>query len=145
MFLRLTEGRCFESYHEKCKNQPLQRPEEKAVKTVWDGKVNLCSFGTVLILYLYLNYLGARGSVVVWGTMLQAGRSPVRVPDKVDFFKLPNHSSRTMALGSTQQLTKMSTRNLSGSKKLPARRADNLAAICEPNIWKCGSLKLSQP
>jgi hypothetical protein len=31
-----------------------------------------------------------------------------------------------MALGSTQPLTKMSTR------KRPARRADNLAAICEP-------------
>jgi hypothetical protein len=27
----------------------------------------------------------ARGSVVDWGTMLQAGRSPVRVPDEVDF------------------------------------------------------------
>jgi hypothetical protein len=28
---------------------------------------------------------GARGSVVGWGTMLQAGRSPVRVSDEVDF------------------------------------------------------------
>jgi hypothetical protein len=31
--------------------------------------------------------------------MIQAGRSPVRVPDEVDFFNLPNPSSRTMALG----------------------------------------------
>jgi hypothetical protein len=30
-----------------------------------------------------------RGSVVGWGIMLQAGRSPVRVPDEVDFFNLP--------------------------------------------------------
>jgi hypothetical protein len=44
--------------------------------------------------------------------MLQAGKSPVRVPDEVDIFNLPNPSSRTMALGSTQPLTKMSTRNL---------------------------------
>jgi hypothetical protein len=66
--------------------------------------------------------------------MLQAGRSPVRVPDEVDFFNLPNPSSRTISLGSTQPLTKMSTRNLPGGKKRPARRADNLAAICEPNI-----------
>jgi hypothetical protein len=66
--------------------------------------------------------------------MLQAGRSPVLVPDEVDFFNLPNPSSRTMALGSTQPLTKMSTRNLPGGKMWPARRADNLAAICEPNI-----------
>jgi hypothetical protein len=48
--------------------------------------------------------------------MLQAGRSPVRVPDEVDFFNLPNPYSRTMALGSTQPLTEMSTRNLPGGK-----------------------------
>jgi hypothetical protein len=66
--------------------------------------------------------------------MLQAGRSPVRVPDGVNFFNLPNPSSRTMALGSTQPLTEMSTRNLPGSKKRPARRDDNFAAIYEPNV-----------
>jgi hypothetical protein len=66
--------------------------------------------------------------------MLQAGRSPVRVPDEVDFFNLPKPSSRTMALGSTQPLREMSTRNLPGGKKRPAHRADNLAAICEPNV-----------
>jgi hypothetical protein len=52
------------------------------------------------------------------------------------FFNLPNPSSRTLALGSTQPLTKMSTRNFPGGKKRPARRADNLAAIYEPNVWK---------
>jgi hypothetical protein len=66
--------------------------------------------------------------------MLQAGRSPVRVPDEVNFFNLPNPSSRTMALGSTQRLTEMSTRNLHGGKKRPARRADNLTAIYDPNV-----------
>jgi hypothetical protein len=66
--------------------------------------------------------------------VLQAGRSPVRVPDEVDFFNLPNPSSRTMALGSTQPLTETSTRNFPGGKKQPAHRADNLAAICEPNV-----------
>jgi hypothetical protein len=58
--------------------------------------------------------------------MLQAGRSPVRVPTEVDIFNLPNPSSRTMALGSTQPLTEMSTRNLPGGKKRPARRLANL-------------------
>jgi hypothetical protein len=48
--------------------------------------------------------------------MLQAERSPVRVPDEVDFFDLCNLSSRTVALGSTQPLTKMSTSNLPGGK-----------------------------
>jgi hypothetical protein len=66
--------------------------------------------------------------------MLQTRRSPVRSPDEVDFFNLPNPSSRAMALGSTQPLTEMSTRYLLGGKKRPARRADNLAAICVPNV-----------
>jgi hypothetical protein len=66
--------------------------------------------------------------------MLQAERSPVRVPHEVDFFNLPNPSRRTMALGSTQPLTEMSTRNLPGGKMWPARRADDLAAIYEPNV-----------
>jgi hypothetical protein len=71
--------------------------------------------------------------------MLQAGRLRVRIPDEVHFFNLPNSSSRTMAMGSTQPLTKMSTRNLPGGKKRPARRADNLAAIYEAEclkMWK---------
>jgi hypothetical protein len=66
--------------------------------------------------------------------MLQAGSSPVRVPNEVDFFNLPNPSSRTMALESTQPLIKMSTRNLPWGKKRLARRADNLAAMYQPNV-----------
>jgi hypothetical protein len=77
--------------------------------------------------------------------MLQAGRSSVRVPDEVGFFNLPSLSSRTLALWSTQPLTELSTRNFSGDKKWPARRADNLAAIYEPNVRKYGNLNLSQP
>jgi hypothetical protein len=66
--------------------------------------------------------------------MLQAGRSRDRIPDEVDFFNLPNPSSRTMALGSTQPLTEMSTRNIPGGEGRPARKADNLTAICEPIV-----------
>jgi hypothetical protein len=47
------------------------------------------------------------GSVVGWGTMLQAGRSRVLFP-----LNLPSPSSRTMSLVSTQPLTEMNTRNL---------------------------------
>jgi hypothetical protein len=54
-------------------------------------------------------------------------------PDEViGFFNWPNPSSRIMALGSTQFLTEMSTRNLPGGKRLPARKVDNLSAIC---LW----------
>jgi hypothetical protein len=57
--------------------------------------------------------MGARGSIVGWGTMIQPGRS-------LDFFNWPNPSSRTMALELTQPLTEMSTRNLPGGKGQPA-------------------------
>jgi hypothetical protein len=39
-----------------------------------------------------------------------------------------------MALGSTQPLTEMSTRNLPGGKVRLVRGADNLTAICEPIV-----------
>jgi hypothetical protein len=56
-------------------------------------------------------------------------------PDEViGFFSWPNPSSRTMTLASTQPLTEMSTRNFSGGKGRPARKADNLTSICEPIV-----------
>jgi hypothetical protein len=61
-------------------------------------------------------------------------------PGSGGFFNWPNSSSCTMALALTQPLTEMCTRNLPGGKKQPARRADNLAAFYEPNVWKCGRL-----
>jgi hypothetical protein len=64
-------------------------------------------------------------------SLSKTGRSPVQVPDKVDFF---NASNRSIALGSTQPLTEMSTRNLPAGKKRPTRRGDNLTAICEPIV-----------
>jgi hypothetical protein len=39
-----------------------------------------------------------------------------------------------MALGFTQPLTQMSTRNVPGGKERPAHKADNLTAICEPTV-----------
>jgi hypothetical protein len=63
--------------------------------------------------------------------MLQAGRSRVRFPMRsLDFFNLPNPSSLTMALGSTQPLTEVN-RIFLGAKGRPARKADNFTAMCE--------------
>jgi hypothetical protein len=51
-----------------------------------------------------------------------------------------------MALGSTQPLTEMITRNLPEGKERPAHKADTLTVICESIIYtKCGSLDVSQP
>jgi hypothetical protein len=66
-------------------------------------------------------------------------------PDEVYLFNLPNPSSSNIELGSTQPLTKMSTRNIPGGKGRPAHKPDNLTAICEPIVYrKCGSLDVSQ-
>jgi hypothetical protein len=53
------------------------------------------------------------------------------INDVIGFFNRPKPSSRTMALGSTQPLGEMRTRTLYGCKGRPARKADNLTAICE--------------
>jgi hypothetical protein len=77
----------------------LELNPDFAVQTSNNGRPCL----TDIIQWVY-PHLGVRSSVVGWGTMLQAGRSRDRIPDEVDFFKLPNPSSHTMALGSTQPL-----------------------------------------
>jgi hypothetical protein len=53
---------------------------------------------------------------------------PVR---SLDFFNLSNPSSRNMALGSTQPLTELSTRNFPRGKGRSAHKVDNLTAIRE--------------
>jgi hypothetical protein len=63
------------------------------------------------VIYLYI--IGALYRVGGSGTMLHAGKLRVRFPMmSSDFFNLPDPSSRTMALGSTQPQTEISTRNL---------------------------------
>jgi hypothetical protein len=77
----------------------------------------------------------ACGSIVGWDTMLQSRKIAGSIPDEVTaFFSWPNPSSRTLALGSTQLLTEMSTRNLPGGKEQPAGKADNHTIIREPNV-----------
>jgi hypothetical protein len=91
--------------------------------------VDACIFQTLIP--------GARGGVVGWGTMLQ---DEGRVYEVIGFFNWTNPFSRTMALGSTQPLTEISTKNLPGGKGRTARRADDHTAICEPifyKIWAC--------
>jgi hypothetical protein len=63
--------------------------------------------------------------------MLQAGR-PRGADKAIELFNGPNPTSRNMALGSTQPLTEMGSRNIPGGKGRPALKADSPTAISEP-------------
>jgi hypothetical protein len=65
------------------------------------------------------------------------------IPDVIGFFNCPNFSSCTIAVGSTQPMTEMSTRNLPGTKGRLVHEADNLTAICEPVVWKIWERRLT--
>jgi hypothetical protein len=97
---------------------------------IWQHCRFLSTKPTALISRYKLGGGGARGSVVSWGTMLQAGRLLVQFPMRpLNFFDLPNPSSRTMALRSTRPLTEMSTRMLLGVKG--GRRV----RLTSPHLW----------
>jgi hypothetical protein len=58
----------------------------------------------------------------------------------LNFFDLPNPSSGPMVLGFTQPITEMGTKESmvvvvgGGGKAQPVHKADNVTAICEPNV-----------
>jgi hypothetical protein len=67
--------------------------------------------------------------------MLQAGRSRFQFPLRsMNSFSV--YLIRIMALGFTQPLKEMSTRNLLGIKARPARKAFNFTDICEAIVYK---------
>jgi hypothetical protein len=90
-------------------------------------------------------FLRARGNVVAWGTMLRTGRSQVQFQERsldiaIDLI-LP---AALWPYVWHSLYKKTSTRNLPGAEGRPERKADNLAAVCEPMSRKCGILDVSQ-
>jgi hypothetical protein len=88
------------------------------------------------VVVILIGSWGTHGRVVGWdyATSRKVAGS---IPDEfVEFFNWPNFSSHTVALGSTQPLTEMSTRILPGSKGRPARKVDNFTAISGPIVYK---------
>jgi hypothetical protein len=78
----------------------------------------------------------------IWINFKNSVRTPQKVPS-VSYYRLSLKvseriivSSCTTVVGSAQPLTEMGTRNLPGGKGRPTRKADNLAAICEPIAYK---------
>ena len=62
------------------------------------------------------------------------------IPDGViGIFHWHNPSGRTMALGSTQPLTEMSTRNISWGSMRPVQRADKLTTLMCRLSWNMGT------
>jgi hypothetical protein len=92
-----------------------------------------------LLFHILLGYNQERGHYTI--SRKVAGSIPSEV---TGFFNWRNFSSRTMALGSAQPIIEMCTRNFPGGNGRPARKADNLTAICDPLSRKCGSLEDSQ-
>jgi hypothetical protein len=79
--------------------------------------------------------------------MLQAGRSQVEVPMRsLNFFSIPNSSSRTTALGLTQPLTEMNTRQcIWGIERGQYFRLTISMPSVSPLSRQCGILKVLKP
>ena len=75
-------------------------------------------YAYIIIFSTYIFVFGARGGAVGWRTAATSQKVAGSIPEGlIGIFHLHNPSDRTMALGSTQPLTEMSTSNISRGVK----------------------------
>jgi hypothetical protein len=110
---------------------------------LWGNKANGCSLAAADYIKEdnefsgFLRGLGSRGSVVVWGTLLQEGRLRVR-ETMTWIFSIYLILQAILGPEVYPASNRMSTRSRKimflGSRARPVRRADKLTAICEPVV-----------
>jgi hypothetical protein len=100
------------------------------IRLYYSPKITICS--SLSICQITLNIFMSTGIVLKALCYKPEGRGFNSRWGHWIFFNWPNPSSCIMALGSTQPITEMSTRNIPGGKGRPSRKADNLTAIFEP-------------
>jgi hypothetical protein len=94
-----------------------------------------------------INIPEGRGSIVAWGSMLQAARLRVRIPLRSIFFFLPIYLLHAAALCFWYQLSpqqKWVSGMLLGCKTLPARQTTSPPSVSRLSI-KCRIVDISQP
>jgi hypothetical protein len=90
----------------------------------------ICPHDSILAYTDSSNEIGARCSVVGWGTMLQAGWSRGSIPDElIGFFNWHNLSNCGIALWLNQSLIVINNR-----KMLPELKTNNLTASSKPIV-----------
>ena len=108
-----------------------------------------CHWITAVVFFLWdhtLNLIYNKYIAVVSGTVLQVGRLRVRFQTlSFEFFQGHNPSGRTMALGVTQLLTEMSTKNISWRVKAAGTHGWQPYQLHMSDILKSRSLNLLEP
>jgi hypothetical protein len=89
----------------------------------------------LILLVYFIKVFEARGSIVGWGIMPQAGRSRVRLPMRSLNFSINLIFSAALGSGIDSPSKINDYQRSSGSKTWPAHNSDNLPVICEPIVY----------
>ena len=145
LFLRAAASQICSDIESLVGNKQLKHPVTLSPSLSLSPKINILKFWFFSALTLTTSEECA--NAVGWGTALQAGRSRVRIPMvslKLFYWHYP--SDRTVALRSTQNLTKMSTTEyLLGGKGGRCFRLTTLPPACAECLGNLGASNSGSP